>query len=170
MLPKDWKQPMGSDRKLSCLHFLRWRRGCIWSIIWTVRCLFLRGEMCVEFLYIYIYLFLPTSIELLSPIMQFILLGGCTLSSLALTGFPVVSGFGRRLFAGMSHPIAGMKGCSGCVAHTLLRYTLGTSQIKDNDLRTSFSSSIFLLHICEFVAHASSHADRRCVTQRQKSS
>lgn len=59
LLPKDWKQPMGSDRKLSCLHFLRWRRGCIWSIIWTVRLLFLSGGMCVEILYVFIYLFLP---------------------------------------------------------------------------------------------------------------
>lgn len=44
----------------------------------------------------------------------------------------------------MSHPIAGMEGCSGgCVAHTLLRYTLGTSQIKDNNLTTSFIRRFF---------------------------
>lgn len=48
LLPKDWKQPMGPDRKLSCLHFLRWRRGCIWSIIWTVRWFFRGGKYAGE--------------------------------------------------------------------------------------------------------------------------
>ncbi len=85
----DWSI---SDRKLCCLHFLRWRRGCIWSIIWTVSCLF-----CVK--------------HILSDISPYS--AGFMLCNAApgLPGrgtdsfnrFPTVSGFGLSLFAGMSH-------------------------------------------------------------------
>lgn len=60
--------------------------------------------------------------------------------------FPVLSGFGRRLFAGMSRPTAGKKGCSGgSVAHRLLNYTHRASQIKFNNLTTSFTCTFFFL-------------------------
>lgn len=89
----DWSI---SDRKLCCLHFLRWRRGCIWSIIWTVSCL-----LCVKHILSNISTYLARFIFCL--LLCNVAPGQTACGTDRFNRFPTVSGFGLSLFAGMSH-------------------------------------------------------------------